>query len=95
MKMNYIKTIKMIRKYAKKMNKTVKQNGKKKNKSMNAVQRQTPFYSVFATLEVKNRQNSGFLMLGNDVSNKEMPESLKGEADEWTINANVAVKIKN
>lgn len=94
MKMNYIKTIKMIRKYAKKMNKTVK-NGKKKNKPVNANRKQTPFYSVFATLEVKNRQNSGFLMLGNDVSNKEIPESLKGEADEWTINANVAVKIKN
>ena len=94
MKMNYIKTIKKIRKYVKKMNKTVKQTGKTKNKPV-SIREQTPFYSVFATLQVQNRQNSAFLMLGNDVSNKELPENLKDKADEWTIDATVAVKIKN
>lgn len=83
-------------KYVKnKKNDKNKKNGKTKNKAVEVLRNETPFYSVFASVQVQKEKNSAFLMLGNDVSNKLIPEEIKDEADEWTINTNVVVKIKN
>ncbi|WP_318786583.1 hypothetical protein [Methanimicrococcus hacksteinii] len=54
----------------------------------------SPFCSFFASVQVQKNQQSAFLMLGNDLSNKELPKEFKIEADELTVSTNVSVKIR-
>ncbi|WNY23042.1 hypothetical protein MmiHf6_03380 [Methanimicrococcus hongohii] len=89
-KMKNKKTIKKVRKYFKKLNKTLRQ---KRTKTEIAADT-TPFYSVFASVQIRKEQNAAFLMMGNDVSNKKLPDELKKKADDLVVDTNVVVKIK-
>lgn len=101
--MNYLKTFRKIRKYGRILNAVVNANAdtnaKRKKKSRTAkalkkLNKQTPFYSLFASVQVQKERNAGYLMLGNDFISQALPEELKEETDEWTVNGNIAVKIK-
>ncbi|WNY28448.1 hypothetical protein MmiEs2_06340 [Methanimicrococcus stummii] len=82
--------MKKTRKYFKKLNKILRQKETRAEKKIKPI----PFYSIFAAVRVQKEKKSAFLMLGNDLSNKELPEEFKVETDELTVNTNVSVKIK-
>lgn len=105
-----VKRIKKAKKYGKKLNKAfaqkINQNQKQKQKKKqrtpanpfkfdSAAVFATPFYSIFASVNVQKDKNTAFLMLGNDVSNKKLPKAANPETDELTIDTNLIIKVKN
>lgn len=108
---NLMKQIKKAKRYGKKLiafiqkikqKESKKQNKKQKKRSKNTQFRfdsatvyDTPFYSIFASVKVQKDKNTAFLMLGNDVPNKELPITTVPASEELTIDTNMIVKVKN